>query len=82
MLARKQLRFYQRLDDLQAAIRQMLVLDIRSVHQGRGRATDALFACRLDAVAIQFRTLDHEIRVVQCAKWRAAAPPTPTPTDV
>lgn len=61
-------RFYKQFEHIQAAIKQMLVLDIRSVHQGRGHASeDQLFLCRFDNVKIGFRTLEEKILVVQCS---------------
>lgn len=61
-------RFYKQFDDIQAAITQMLVLDIRSVHQGRGHASEGqLFLCHFDNVQIGFRTLEDKILVVQCS---------------
>lgn len=60
-------RFYSTLEDLEAAIAQMLVLDIRSVHQGRGHAAgDQRFRCRFDNVEIAFTTLEDKIVVVEC----------------
>ncbi|GLD92790.1 hypothetical protein PINS_up001369 [Pythium insidiosum] len=67
MSERGQFRFYTSLDDIVAAIKQMLVLDIRSVHQGRGRADEQqLFMCRFDNVEIEFQTLEDQILVTSC----------------
>ncbi|EQC28314.1 hypothetical protein SDRG_13862 [Saprolegnia diclina VS20] len=63
----KRLEFYHSVDELKDAIAQILVLDIRSVHQKRGEATEALFSFRLDKLRIEFATLEASIRVVQCA---------------
>jgi hypothetical protein len=63
-------KFYATAAELRSAIEQMLVLDIRSVHQGRGAGSGGeaqLFECRFDAVAIAFRTLEHAIVVERCA---------------
>lgn len=61
-------RFYKQFERIQNAIKQVLVLDIRSVHQGRGHASeDQLFLCRFDNVQIGFRTLEEKILVVQCS---------------
>lgn len=61
-------KFYTTVDDLRHAIEQMLVLDIRSVHQGRGHsAEDQRFKCRFDAVEIEFRTLEDAILVESCS---------------
>lgn len=69
IVAQSKSRFYTQLDDLRAAITQMLVLDIRSVHQGRGRASDddQRFFCRFDNVQIEFTTLEDKILVVECS---------------
>lgn len=68
MIQGQQSKFYKKLEDMQAAIKQMLVLDIRSVHQGRGHASEAqVFLCRFDNVQIEFKTLEEKILVVQCA---------------
>ncbi|KAJ0398245.1 hypothetical protein P43SY_000345 [Pythium insidiosum] len=69
MVERGQLRFYTALADITAAIKQMLVLDIRSVHQGRGRADEEqIFMCRFDNVEIEFQTLEDKILVVSCRR--------------
>lgn len=63
-------KFYATAAELRSAIEQMLVLDIRSVHQGRGAGASGeaqLFECRFDTVAIAFRTLEHAIVVERCA---------------
>ncbi|TYZ69193.1 hypothetical protein PybrP1_004164 [[Pythium] brassicae (nom. inval.)] len=61
-------RFYQHASDLRAAITQTLVLDIRSVHQGRGHAVaDQRFLCRFDNVQVAFSTLEDKILVVECS---------------
>ncbi len=62
------LSFYKSLEEIQDAIRQVLVLDIRSVHQGRGKASDAVFSCRLDRLVIEFRTLEDTIQVIRCSR--------------
>ncbi|CAH0480264.1 unnamed protein product [Peronospora belbahrii] len=62
--------FYSNVVDLKTAIEQMLVLDIRSVHQGRGKATETQqFQCRFDTVQIEFTTLDECIRVLSCTRY-------------
>ncbi|OQR85876.1 hypothetical protein ACHHYP_11240 [Achlya hypogyna] len=66
-VAGKKLEFYQTLDELKAAIAQILVLDIRSVHQKRGQASDVPFSFRLDRLCVEFQTLADCIRVVQCS---------------
>ncbi|CAI5730322.1 unnamed protein product [Hyaloperonospora brassicae] len=62
--------FYSDVADLKAAIEQMLVLDIRSVHQGRGQAAETQqFQCRFDNVLIEFTTLHECIRVLSCTRY-------------
>ncbi|KAE9140635.1 hypothetical protein PF010_g81 [Phytophthora fragariae] len=62
--------FYSNVDDLKTAIEQMLVLDIRSVHQGRGQAAETQqFQCRFDNVQIDFTTLEDCIRVLSCTRY-------------
>jgi tRNA (Thr-GGU) A37 N-methylase len=62
--------FYSSVDDLKSAIEQMLVLDIRSVHQGRGQAAETQqFQCRFDNVQIEFTTLEDCIRVLSCTRY-------------
>ncbi|RLN66941.1 hypothetical protein BBJ28_00004631 [Nothophytophthora sp. Chile5] len=62
--------FYTSVSDIQAAIEQMLVLDIRSVHQGRGQTAETQqFLCRFDNVQIEFTTLDDCIRVLTCTRY-------------
>uniref|UniRef100_K3X2B7 TsaA-like domain-containing protein n=1 Tax=Globisporangium ultimum (strain ATCC 200006 / CBS 805.95 / DAOM BR144) TaxID=431595 RepID=K3X2B7_GLOUD len=68
MIERQQSTFYKSVDDIQAAIKQMLVLDIRSVHQGRGHASEEqVFLCRFDNVQIEFKTFEEKILVTQCS---------------
>ncbi|KAI9921407.1 hypothetical protein PsorP6_000390 [Peronosclerospora sorghi] len=65
--------FYSTQTDLKTAIEQMLVLDIRSVHQGRGHAAASQqFQCRFDNVWIEFTTLDECIRVLTCKHYTKA----------
>ncbi|OWY92195.1 hypothetical protein PHMEG_00038899, partial [Phytophthora megakarya] len=62
--------FYSNVSDLKTAIEQMLVLDIRSVHQGRGQAAETQqFQCRFDNVQIEFTTLEECIRVLSCTRY-------------
>ncbi|KAG3006988.1 hypothetical protein JG687_00015020 [Phytophthora cactorum] len=62
--------FYSNVSDLKTAIEQMLMLDIRSVHQGRGQAAETQqFQCRFDNVQIEFTTLDECIRVLSCTRF-------------
>nr|CCA14501.1 conserved hypothetical protein [Albugo laibachii Nc14] len=70
-------RFYDKLADAQDAIKQMLVLDIRSVHQGRGRRNEheynktneqdvPVFNCRFDNLELRFKTFADQIRIIDC----------------
>ena len=46
---------------------EALLLDIRSVHQGRGRhGQGQAYTMRLDALAITFRTFETHVLVVGC----------------
>lgn len=38
--------------------------DVRSVHQGRGLASDELYECCFDGVVMHFVTTEDEMRVV------------------
>ena len=64
------MRFYCGIDDLnelQEAIRQTLLLDIRSIHQGRGKKGDGqTYHMRLDALNIEFETHESHVLVVAC----------------
>lgn len=67
LIARRSSKFYTTIEDLQAAITQMLVLDIRSVHQGRGQAdAHQRFLCHFDSFQIEFQTLEDRVYVVEC----------------
>ena len=54
------LRFFEEASSAMEAIVQMLQLDIRSVHQGRGQAVEAeagqQYACRFDRLTVDFTT--------------------------
>lgn len=78
----RQCRFYDTLTDAQHAIEQMLVLDIRSVHQGRGRRNEhvyneineqnaSVYSCRFDNLELRFKTFSDQIRMIDC---RIASP--------
>lgn len=43
---------------------QVLIQDVRSVHQGRGLASDELYECCFDNVVMFFVTTEDEMRVV------------------
>lgn len=47
-----------------SAVAQILVQDVRSVHQGRGMASDELYECCFDGVIMHFVTTVEEIHVV------------------
>lgn len=61
------LRFYTSADEVREAIIQMLQLDIRSVHQGRGKQTASgegqQYCCRFDALDIAFSHFKTHILV-------------------
>ncbi|OQS03318.1 hypothetical protein THRCLA_04387, partial [Thraustotheca clavata] len=65
VIDRQQLEFYTSLEELRNAIAQILVLDIRSVHQKRGQASSTLFSFRLDRLRVEFMTLEGCIQVCQ-----------------
>ena len=64
------MRFYrgaEELMELREAIRQALLLDIRSVHQGRGRhGQGQRYAMRFDALEITFQTFETHVLVATC----------------
>ncbi|KAG9414719.1 hypothetical protein AC1031_008125 [Aphanomyces cochlioides] len=66
-LAMPSMRFYSNSSELRETIEQILVLDIRSVHQKRGQASDAQFSFRIDNLRVEFVTLESSIQVTQCA---------------
>ncbi|CAK4625114.1 hypothetical protein LEN26_013752 [Aphanomyces euteiches] len=66
-LAMPSMRFYSNSRELRETIEQILVLDIRSVHQKRGQASDAQFSFRIDNLRVEFVTLESSIQVTQCA---------------
>ncbi|RHY31746.1 hypothetical protein DYB32_003189 [Aphanomyces invadans] len=66
-LAVPSMHFYTSANALRATIEQILVLDIRSVHQKRGQASDAMFRFRLDRLDVEFQTQDNVIQVTRCS---------------
>ncbi|TMW66271.1 hypothetical protein Poli38472_004036 [Pythium oligandrum] len=67
LVKQEKLRFYKTVEDVSTAIQEMLVLDIRSVHQGRGKAAEEqIFMCRFDNLEIDFQTLEDKIHIVKC----------------
>lgn len=67
LIHENKLGFYTSLNEIQQAIQQMLVLDIRSVHQGRGHANkEQHFVCHFDALEIVFQTLESHIQILSC----------------
>ncbi|KAF0698837.1 Aste57867_10561 [Aphanomyces stellatus] len=61
------MRFYTSAADLQATIAQVLILDIRSVHQKRGQSSDVVYSCRVDNLVVEFETLESAIQVTKCS---------------
>eukprot|EP00966_Prymnesium_polylepis_P042144 978875-Prymnesium_polylepis.1 len=47
----------------------MLQLDIRSVHQGRGKGAGGVqdYCCRIDALQLSFTTHEEHVEVTACA---------------
>ena len=75
-IAKRTLKFYTDVRTLREAIEQMLSLDIRSVHQGRGQTpTDAdsgqAYICRFDALQIGFTTFATHALVTGVGKYDA-----------
>ena len=69
----------EELMELREAIRQALLLDIRSVHQGRGRhGQGQRYAMRFDALEITFQTFETHVLVATC-KLMAPASSNMTP---
>uniref|UniRef100_A0A7S0JHN4 TsaA-like domain-containing protein n=1 Tax=Calcidiscus leptoporus TaxID=127549 RepID=A0A7S0JHN4_9EUKA len=61
------LRFYSQFSDVRKAIQQVLCLDIRSVHQGRGNAADGQrFVVRFDKLELVFHTYEAHVEVERC----------------
>lgn len=70
------LRFYEDVAMARDAVCQTLQLDIRSVHQGRGRSSDGQrYEVHLDALAIEFSTFDTHVLVTRCALGAASRSP-------
>ena len=66
------LDFYAEWDDLAAALRQTLLLDIRSVHQGRGKPADGQAYClHFDRLRVDFETHDDVVVVTAAARREA-----------
>ena len=72
------LRFFADAAGARAAVEQMLQLDIRSVHQGRGQAVDSTdgqpYVCCIDALEIGFTTFATHVEVTRC-DWKKKSPP-------
>ncbi|KAL1514939.1 hypothetical protein AB1Y20_004015 [Prymnesium parvum] len=67
------LRFFSDLTNAREAVVQMLQLDIRSVHQGRGKQTTSKegqeYYCRIDVLELTFSTFDSQVLVTRiCVK--------------
>lgn len=69
-VARRGLRFYTDAAIARRALEQTLMLDIRTVHQGRGQAVSEsdgqLYTCRFDALHVEFRTYATHVLVTRC----------------
>lgn len=63
--------FYPTYDDLVALLRDVLLQDVRSIHQGRGTTKEETdpdldsYTCNVDDIAIEFLTLVDSIRIVK-----------------
>ncbi|CAN0229224.1 unnamed protein product [Ectocarpus sp. 12 AP-2014] len=57
-------KFYGDIESFKAAVSEVLVQDVRSVHHGRGLASDELYECCFDGVIMFFVTTEQEMRVV------------------
>ena len=71
------LRFFDDAAGARAAIVQMLQLDIRSVHQGRGSTQSAegqQYCCRIDELELAFTTFETHVLVTACQLRQAASP--------
>ena len=70
------LRFFPTAAAAREAIEQMLQLDIRSVHQGRGHAVGEkdgqAYSCRFDVLELKFSTFETHVEVMECALHREA----------
>ena len=73
----RRLLFYSDAPTARAAIEQMLQLDIRSVHQGRGHAAASTegqrYTCRFDALRVDFSTFATHVLVTDVAVAGARA---------
>ncbi|CAN0274920.1 unnamed protein product [Laminaria digitata] len=56
--------FYADTETFKAAVAEVLMQDVRSVHQGRGLASNELYECCFDGVVMHFVTTEDEMRVV------------------
>ena len=73
------LRFFEDAAGVKAAIVQMLQLDIRSVHQGRGSTQGAegqQYCCRIDELELTFTTFKTHVLVNTCELRQPVAPPS------
>ena len=66
-MSTKELEFYHKREPLMETIEQILALDIRSVHQGRGHdSVSKMFNFRIDNIQVYFQTLRSNVEVVSC----------------
>ena len=75
------LAFYTDSETVRVAIEQVLQLDIRSIHQGRGQRGDGqqAYTLRLDRLELQFATFESHVEVT-CVNVVAAATPSAAPS--
>jgi len=59
------LLFYDGYDGFMALLKDVLLLDVRSVHQGRGQAeSHSIYCCNLDGIAVEFITREGVLEVL------------------
>jgi len=70
--ATRSLTFYADGETVRTAIEQVLQLDIRSIHQGRGQRSDGQrYSLRFDALELEFATFESHVEVTRVTLWRA-----------
>lgn len=70
----RQSPFYPTYEALVALLRDVLLQDVRSIHQGRGttlkegelRADPTPYCCNIDDIAVEFLSLEEAIVIVRC----------------
>jgi tRNA-Thr(GGU) m(6)t(6)A37 methyltransferase TsaA len=69
IVAQRSTPFYSSYEDLVALLRDVLLQDPRSIHQGRGSAMDAAnmvpYNCNIDDIAVEFLALEDSIKIVR-----------------